>query len=58
MAILKISEYICSTYKQIGHASKDYEWINIGRSVLEYLEITTYDLEGMIEVCREQGITT
>lgn len=56
MAILKISEYICSTYKQIGHAAQDYEWAKIGRSVLEHLEITTYDLEGMIEVCREQGV--
>lgn len=56
MAILKISEYICSTHKQIGNAAEDYEWLKTGRAVLEYLEITTYELEGMIEVCREQDI--
>lgn len=56
MAILKIAEYFCSTHSQIGHATEDYEWAIIGRDVLEFLEITTYELEGMLEICREQGL--
>ncbi|TBR43517.1 HDOD domain-containing protein [Marinomonas agarivorans] len=57
LSILKIAEYFCSTYSQIGHASEDYEWAIVGRDVLEFLEITTYELEGMLEICREQGLT-
>lgn len=56
LAILKVAEYFCSTHSQIGNATEDYEWTITGRSVLEFLEITTYELEGMLEICREQGI--
>lgn len=55
-AILKLSEYICSSYRQIGNAGEDYEWAIVGQPILEHLEITTYELEGIIEICNEQGI--
>jgi len=57
-AILKMSEHIAGTYKHLGCAEEDYEWDNNKHFVLEHLDLTEYDFEGLVEVCREQGIGT
>ena len=56
MSILKMAEHISTTYKQLGRATEDYEWMQIGHYALEHLELTEYDFEGIIDTCREQGI--
>lgn len=58
MSILKIAEHISATHLHLGNASEDYEWMAIGPYALEHLDLTQYDLEGIIEVCQEQGINT
>ncbi|NVK73966.1 histidine kinase [Marinomonas sp. CT5] len=57
-SILKMAEHIASTYKHIGRADEDYEWQKIGHYVLDHLELSEYDFEGMIEICHEQGLGT
>ncbi|MBM6552132.1 HDOD domain-containing protein [Marinomonas ostreistagni] len=56
LSILKMAEHISGTYKHLGKAAEDYEWMDIGHYALEHLELTEYDFEGIIDVCREQGI--
>jgi len=53
-----MSEHIAGTYKHLGCAEEDYEWDNNKHFVLEHLDLTEYDFEGLVEVCREQGIGT
>lgn len=55
-SILKMAEHICCTYKVLGDAAEDYEWMKVGDFALEHLELTEYDFEGIIEACHEQGI--
>ncbi|MCV2403444.1 HDOD domain-containing protein [Marinomonas sp. C2222] len=55
-SILKVSEHIASVFKHLGRASKDYEWEKISHYVLDHLDLSEYDLEGMIEICHEQGL--
>lgn len=56
MSILKMAEHISETHKHLGNAREDYEWQAIGSYALEHLELTEYDFEGIIDVCREQGL--
>ncbi len=56
LSVLKMAEHISGTYRHIGKASEDYEWMAMGHYALEHLELTEYDFEGMIDVCHEQGI--
>ena len=58
VSILKMAEHIASVYRHLGHAQEDYEWQKIGHYVLDHLEISEYDFEGIIEVCHEQGLGT
>lgn len=56
MSILKMAEHISKTYKHIGKAAENYEWMEMGSYALEHLELTEYDFDGIIDACREQGI--
>lgn len=55
-SILKLAEHISSTHKHLGQTAEDYEWESISHHVLDHLDLTEYDLEGIIETCREQGL--
>lgn len=55
-SILKMAEHIAAAYKHIGNAEQDYEWEKIGHYVLDHLELTEYDFEGLVESCHEQGL--
>ena len=55
-SILKLAEHISSTHKHLGQTTEDYEWERISYHVLDHLDLTEYDLEGIIEVCEEQGL--
>lgn len=55
-SILKMAEHIAAVHKHIGNVDKDYEWEKIGHYVLDHLELTEYDFEGLMENCHEQGL--
>lgn len=57
-AILKLAEHIASTYRHIGGAEEDFEWQKISHYVLDHLELSEYDFDGLVEVCHEQGLGT
>lgn len=56
LAILKIAEHLCGNFYQLGQQDEDFEWQRIGTGVLEYVGLSTYDLETMAENFRDMGI--
>ncbi len=55
MAILKMAEHICSSYKVLGNQEEDHEWNCIQTQVLEYVGLSEYDFENLKESIRELG---
>ncbi len=55
LAILKMAEHICSSYRVLGNQSVDHEWNAIGHLVLDYVGLSDYDFEGMKLSIRELG---
>lgn len=55
MAILKMAEHICSTYRVLGNQESDHEWESIQTLVLEYVGLSEYDFENLKETIRELG---
>ncbi len=56
LSILKIAEHLCGNHVVFGNQQQDYEWLRIRKQVLEYVGLTTYDLEDMRETFAEMGI--
>jgi len=57
LAILKIAEHICGNARILGQQDEDQEWESMGRDILEYTGLTTYDIETMAENFRDMGIS-
>lgn len=57
LAILKLSEHICGSYKILGNQETDFEWSVIGTEVLTHLGLGEYDLEQLIANAEEMGIS-
>ncbi len=55
MAILKMAEHICQSYRILGNQDQDHEWLSIERLVLEYVGLSEYDFENLRESIRELG---
>lgn len=55
MAILKMAEHICATYRVLGNQECDHEWESIQTLVLEYVGLSEYDFENLRESIRELG---
>ncbi|MDD0842261.1 HDOD domain-containing protein [Pseudomonas sp. Gutcm_11s] len=55
MAILKMAEHICASYKVLGNQEHDHEWECIQTQVLEYVGLSEYDFENLRESIRELG---
>ncbi|MDQ0651905.1 HD-like signal output (HDOD) protein [Pseudomonas cedrina] len=55
LAILKMAEHICSSYRVLGNQSVDHEWNSIGHLVLDYVGLSDYDFESMKLSIRELG---
>jgi len=55
MAILKMAEHICASYKVLGNQEEDHEWTSIQTLVLEYVGLSEYDFENLKESIRELG---
>ncbi len=57
LAILKIAEHICGNYKILGFQTEDFEWRKISKDILEYVGLSTYDIEEMKENFKDMGIS-
>ncbi|OIN51158.1 HD-like signal output (HDOD) domain, no enzymatic activity [Pseudomonas costantinii] len=55
LAILKMAEHICSSYRVLGNQAVDHEWDAIGHMVLDYVGLSDYDFESMKLSIRELG---
>ncbi|MNL53997.1 HDOD domain protein [compost metagenome] len=55
LAILKMAEHICSSYRILGNQTEDHEWNCIGHLVLDYVGLSDYDFENLKETIRELG---
>lgn len=56
LAILKIAEHLCGNFAILGQQDQDFEWQRIEKGVLEYVGLSSYDLENMAENFRDLGI--
>ncbi len=57
LAILKIAEHICGNYITLGSQTTDYEWERVSKDILEYVGLTTYDIEDMKEYFKDMGVS-
>jgi HD-like signal output (HDOD) protein len=57
LAILKLAEHVCGSYKILGNQTVDYEWELIGNEVLTHLGLGEYDLEQLEANLEEMGIS-
>ncbi|MNJ30464.1 HDOD domain-containing protein [Pseudomonas alkylphenolica] len=55
LAILKMAEHICSSYRVLGNQSVDHEWNAVGHLVLDYVGLSEYDFENLKQTIRELG---
>lgn len=55
LAILKMAEHICASYRVLGNQSVDHEWNAVGHLVLDYVGLSDYDFESMKLSIRELG---
>ena len=55
LAILKMAEHICSSYRVLGNQNVDHEWNTVGHLVLDYVGLSEYDFEHLKQTIREMG---
>ncbi|MDF2395387.1 HDOD domain-containing protein [Pseudomonas sp. 3MA1] len=55
LAILKMAEHICASYRVLGNQTQDLEWNSIGHLILDYVGLSDYDFENLKETVRELG---
>nr|WP_246888542.1 HDOD domain-containing protein [Pseudomonas chlororaphis] len=55
LAILKMAEHICASYRVLGNQVDDHEWNSIGHLILDYVGLSDYDFENLKETVRELG---
>lgn len=58
LAILKIAEHICGSFRILGNQDVDHEWELIGPEVLTHLGLGEYDLEQLRLNAEEMGISS
>jgi len=56
LAILKFSEHVCGLNQVLGNCPEDHEWSKIQGPLLDYLGITTYEYETIIDIIRDMGL--
>ncbi len=55
LAILKMAEHICSSYRVLGNQTVDHEWNAVGDLVLDYVGLSDYDFDSLKLSIRELG---
>lgn len=58
LAILKMAEHCCGTYRVLGGNNEDYEWNNIKETILIYCGLTEYEFHTLEEHVQELGLGT
>ena len=56
LAILKLAEVTCNTYKTLGNAKKDYEFERIKSNLLIYIGLSEYDFEDLQAELIDMGL--
>lgn len=56
LAILKMAEHICASFKILGKNDTDHEWARIGQTILIYAGLTEYDFENLTALIGEMGL--
>lgn len=56
LAILKMAEHICETYRVLGGQGVDLEWKAIEQLVLEYVGLSEYDFDNLHESIRDLAV--
>nr|WP_218626532.1 HDOD domain-containing protein [Pseudomonas sp. dw_358] len=56
LAVLKMAEHICASYRVLGNQQDDHEWDSVGALVLDYVGLSDYDFENLRESIRELGV--
>ena len=57
LAILKIAEHVCGSFRILGNQDVDHEWELIGPEILTHLGLGEYDLEQLRLNAEEMGIS-
>ncbi|WP_181130209.1 HDOD domain-containing protein [Pseudomonas capeferrum] len=55
LAVLKMAEHICASYRVLGNQSVDHEWNAIGPLVLDYIGLSEYDFDNLKQIIRDMG---
>ena len=55
LAILKMAEHICASYRVLGNQSVDHEWNTVGHLVLDYIGLSEYDFDNVKQNIQELG---
>ncbi|KKA08120.1 histidine kinase [Pseudomonas ogarae] len=53
LAILKMSENICASYRVLGNQAEDHEWDSVGSLVLDYIGLSEYDFQTQKQEIRD-----
>ena len=56
LAILKMAEHICGCHRVLGNQAVDHEWEAIADLVLDFLQLTEYDFDGLKHGLEELGL--
>lgn len=54
LGILKMAEHICRLHERIGEHAQDIEWDMVQGPILEYLGMSEYDFETLLDAVRDQ----
>lgn len=57
LAILKMAENICATYRVLGAQDEDREWQSVSTLVLEYVGFSEYDYDNLNESIRDLALS-
>ena len=53
LAILKMAEHICASFRVLGNQTEDHEWNSVGPLVLDYIGLSEYDFETQKQEIRD-----
>ena len=56
LAILKMAEHCCGTYRVLGKQNTDHEWLSVKDTVLMYVGLTEYDFSSLKAQIAELGL--
>ncbi|MDY7562353.1 HDOD domain-containing protein [Pseudomonas sp. 10B1] len=56
LAILKMAEHVCESYRVLGNQGEDHEWDSVSHLILDYLGMSDYDFEHLKESIRELSV--